>query len=818
MEDVFVGYLRDCGKIGGIVMFFLAELYKMIMVSAMNDITGKKFSLQDWVTRRAANQVGGMASRVSVAESVQPVAIKRAVNGDDDALASLDSADQEQDDRDVIMSHMTGHVDMSRENQEQSEDKMAIEAFKAESKAAIPEGSPSVSSAGGGAVQQLQIVRLLSDLGERLRQSEKEREVLWKELESCRKLISDLDGKNSKSELSYKSLKEKVSEKEQFITDLLEKQNALEDLVKAQGVTFETAKTEQTDLKGKLEEKLSNIETAAGSAIVRIEDALVENSKLAKRVEQLSQDKVRLSRKLEAMEEALTQTQDTLKAKALVLLTDQALATRTNLPQTPAWTGDDTLRVSARAQSVEQGSREPARNMAQDTGPLADIAASIKKQQQASDISNKAFVVALVVLVIASGVLISQINYKSLPMFSGSASPENAVVDQASIAKEPDQQQLMADIAKLASQIEPAAEDAQDVAQSGALHLSTDEILEPTEFDKAIDAEDRALEKFNAEAPAGEVSSRIKPDASLLKSVKAIEAKAFDGDAMAQHDLAAIYTAGHSGVKVNYDRAAKWFFEAAHQNISNAQYNLGVLTQQGLGVKQDIGQAIDLYRVAAANGHSEAEYNLAIAYIEGVGTEYNPQIAAAYFQKAAAGGIVEGAYNLGLLHENGLLGESQPDEAVFWYSLAANKGNEQAQAALKALKTQLSMSDEDAARIVDRIAQTKPGFADQNGHASMPEAGNNIMKAAQNQVETPAVTGSIKSPASSSVESGVVTQIQEQLRQTGYYDGSLDGKLSGNLTSAIKDYQRAQGLKQDGLANENLLVRLLSDQLPASGE
>jgi len=30
--------------------------------------------------------------------------------------------------------------------------------------------------------------------------------------------------------------------------------------------------------------------------------------------------------------------------------------------------------------------------------------------------------------------------------------------------------------------------------------------------------------------------------------------------------------------------------------------------------------------------------------------------------------------------------------------------------------------------------------------------------------------------------------------------------------------EKAQGLKQDGLANENLLVRLLADQLPASGE
>ncbi len=795
------------------------------MVSAMDDITGKKFSLQDWVTRRAANQVGGMASRVSVAESVQPVSIKRAVNGDDDALASFDSAGQDQeDDRDVIMSHMTGgHDDLSQENQEQSEDEMASEALKAENRATVSESSTPTNMISGsamstGAGQQLQIVRLLSDLGERLRQSEKEREVLWKELETCRKQISELDGKNSKSELSYKTLQEKVSEKEQFITDMLDKQTALEELVKAQSATFESAKTEQSDLKGKLEEKLTNIETAAGSAIVRIEDALVENSKLAKRVEQLSQDKARLSRKLEAMEEALTQTQDTLKAKALVLLTDQALATRTNLPQTPAWTGDDTLKVSARAQAVEQGMKAPINDPLRDTGPLADIAASIKKQQRASDISNKTFVVALVVLVIASGVLISQINYKSLPMFSGGNNTEvSEVKNPAPAADQPDQKQLMADIAKLANQIEPAAADATETLKTDEAQGSKDEILEPTEFDKAIDAEDRALEKFNSEALSGDVSTRIKPDASLPKSVKAIEAKAFEGDATAQHDLAAIYTAGHSGVKVNYDRAAKWFTEAAHQNIANAQYNLGVLTQQGLGVKQDIGQAIDLYRVAAANGHPEAEYNLAIAYIEGVGTEYNPQIAAAYFQKAAAGGIVEGAYNLGLLHENGLLGESQPDEAVFWYSLAANKGSEQAKAALKTLKTQLSMSDEDAARIVDRIAQSKPGFIDQEGHASMPDAASSDMNAEKIPSKVSTALNAAKKSAQP-VAAEVVTQIQDQLSALGYYEGAVDGKLSNALSDSIKAYQKSEGIKQDGLASENLLVRLLADQGPASGE
>ncbi|MDY0028940.1 MAG: peptidoglycan-binding protein [Pseudobdellovibrionaceae bacterium] len=803
-------------------MFFLAGLYKMIMVSVMDDISGKKFSLQDWVTRRAANQAGGIASRVNEVESIQPVAIKRAVNGDDSP------AEQETAPETLVSSSMSGDaVNSPSENTDMSVDNMGAEdkgvekptsydqLMKAEMKSSY--SSPNSS----GPVQQLQIVRLLTDLGERLRQSEKEREILWKEVETCRKQIGDLNDKNSQSVKSFENLQGKLSGKEDFIQSLIDKQAELETLVKSQSQALESAQSEQAILKGKLEDKLSSIETAAGSAIVRIEDALVENSKLAKRVEQLGQDKARLVRKLEVMEETLTQTQETLKAKALVLLTDQALAARTNLPQSQAWTGDDTLRVSTpRAEKIST-----------DTGPLSDIAESIRQQQKAADISNKAFLIALFVLIIASGVLVSQINFKSLSFTpssdksssslsvddegAGTISPDSNVRDSSvsgEIADDahafvpaatPSQEELMANIATIANQIEPSSVDPTEI-------ITEDTFIDVNDFDKAIDAEDKALEVFNSEAPKGSVKTRIKPNASLPKAVKDIENLAFEGDAKAQHDLAAIYTAGHAGVKVNYDLAAKWFTESAHQNIANAQYNLGVLTQQGLGVEKNVARAIDLYRVAAANSHPEAQYNLAIAYIEGVGTEYNPQIAAAYFQKAASGGIVEGAYNLGLLYENGLLGESQPDEAVFWYYLAAAKGSDQAKDALSQLQNQLSMSDDDVKRIVDRVAQGKPGFLNAKGEPTLPDIHSVTDLELGDSSSTPALSaGAI----SKSADSSVIFQIQEQLSALGYYKGTPDGVNSNATKSAITAYQRENGLKQDGIPNETLLVQILATKM-----
>ncbi|HNQ92641.1 MAG TPA: peptidoglycan-binding protein [Alphaproteobacteria bacterium] len=758
----------------------------------MDDITGKKFSLQDWVTRRAANQSGGVAARGA---AVEPLSIKKAVNGDDvheivqDESVTITTVSVEE----------TAPAATEAESKSSHAEVLAKDVLsKVEARAANP-------------VQQLQIVRLLSDLGERLRQSEKEREILWKEIEVCRKQIDGLESKNSESKKAYLSLEEAAAGKEDFIKGLLDKQAELETLLKSQNEALAQNKSENEKFEERLDQKLSGIETATGSAIVRIEDALAENNKLSKRIEQLSQDKARLNHKLEVMEETLKQTQETLKAKALVLLTDQALAAKTSAPQVQAWTGDDTLRMS----KIGEGSAVPS------NGPVSDIAASIKqgKKEKTSDMNNTAFLAALVVLGIAGGVLLSQINFKSLPSVSWSKESGAKAVEVPAAADsaqdeqlEPaDQDVLMSDIAKLANQIEPAtrAEEKPDAADLSVPH----DDVEISEFDKAIDAEDQALERFQAEKPAGELSARIKPDKALPKSVREIEAKAFDGNAASQHDLAAIYTAGHMGVKVNYERAAKWFTEAAYQNVANAQYNLGVLYHQGLGVAKNVGKAIDLYRVAAANGHPEAEYNLAIAYIEGVGSEYNPQIAAVYFQKSASGGVVEAAYNLGLLHENGLLGESQPDEAVFWYTLAANKGDEQAKAALKQIKTQLSMSDEDAERIVERIAKTKPGFVNDAGKAALPDP-----------VKLPAVSSDEKSAGGSAlikelaIDPMTVSQIQEQLIRLGLYKGMPNGEMSSSVTEAIKTYQAQHGLKMDGFPTDTLLVYILTNESePAAG-
>jgi len=51
-------------------------------------------------------------------------------------------------------------------------------------------------------------------------------------------------------------------------------------------------------------------------------------------------------------------------------------------------------------------------------------------------------------------------------------------------------------------------------------------------------------------------------------------------------------------------------------------------------------------------------------------------------------------------------------------------------------------------------------------------------------------------------------QIQTALKNAGYYKGPLDGKLGRQARKAIKAFQRAQGLKPDGMVGKRTALRL----------
>jgi uncharacterized protein len=77
------------------------------------------------------------------------------------------------------------------------------------------------------------------------------------------------------------------------------------------------------------------------------------------------------------------------------------------------------------------------------------------------------------------------------------------------------------------------------------------------------------------------------------------------GNAGAQFNLGVMYNNGQ-GVPEDYKTAVKWFRLAAEQGQANAQFNLGVMYNNGQGVPQDYIRAHMWWNLAASSGYKDA--------------------------------------------------------------------------------------------------------------------------------------------------------------------------------------------------------------------
>jgi len=77
------------------------------------------------------------------------------------------------------------------------------------------------------------------------------------------------------------------------------------------------------------------------------------------------------------------------------------------------------------------------------------------------------------------------------------------------------------------------------------------------------------------------------------------------GDARAQYNLGVMYDNGQ-GVSQDYKTAVKWYKLAAEQGYAPAQFNLGFMYDEGQGVPQDYKTAVKWYRLAAEQGNYSA--------------------------------------------------------------------------------------------------------------------------------------------------------------------------------------------------------------------
>lgn len=72
----------------------------------------------------------------------------------------------------------------------------------------------------------------------------------------------------------------------------------------------------------------------------------------------------------------------------------------------------------------------------------------------------------------------------------------------------------------------------------------------------------------------------------LVHDAQAYRARAEQGDAISQYELALMYHQG-KGMPQNYGEALRWYRKAADQGNAKAEYGLGYMYDTGEGVPQD---------------------------------------------------------------------------------------------------------------------------------------------------------------------------------------------------------------------------------------
>ncbi|MBQ26536.1 MAG: hypothetical protein CMH81_00110 [Nitrospiraceae bacterium] len=105
--------------------------------------------------------------------------------------------------------------------------------------------------------------------------------------------------------------------------------------------------------------------------------------------------------------------------------------------------------------------------------------------------------------------------------------------------------------------------------------------------------------------------------------------------------------------RTDYVMAIQKFRQAAETGDTKAQFNLGLMYEDGNGVPQDVEVAVRWYHQAAKAGYALAQVNLGLMYEEGRGVLQDVKAAVYWYRQAAEAGYVLAQYNLGVMYANG---------------------------------------------------------------------------------------------------------------------------------------------------------------------
>jgi len=157
----------------------------------------------------------------------------------------------------------------------------------------------------------------------------------------------------------------------------------------------------------------------------------------------------------------------------------------------------------------------------------------------------------------------------------------------------------------------------------------------------------------------------------------------------------------------DYTGAFAIWQELAQKGQANAQHNLGIMYEKGLGVAKNDKTALNWFKKAAEQGHAKSQYILGTKYFYGDSQPQDYAQAIYWWEKATKQNIISAGYNLGVLY---LYADDKfKNEALAhkWLKQAAAAGHEKAKAELVKLGIKEQIKDKKKAK-AKTPAQTRP--------------------------------------------------------------------------------------------------------------
>ncbi|WP_416896722.1 MAG: tetratricopeptide repeat protein [Minwuia sp.] len=148
------------------------------------------------------------------------------------------------------------------------------------------------------------------------------------------------------------------------------------------------------------------------------------------------------------------------------------------------------------------------------------------------------------------------------------------------------------------------------------------------------------------------------------------------GDAHAQFNIGLMHDEG-LGTAPDQELARIWWTRAAEQGLAEAHHNLALLeielASRDLG--GDIAAAVGHLESAAETGHLQSHYTLGKLYEVGLGVEKDMENSVRHILTAAEGGFARAQYNMGKRYRDGDGVEQDSKISTEWFRRAAMQGH-----------------------------------------------------------------------------------------------------------------------------------------------